>query len=120
VVLSSEEVAGLLNAALGLKHKAALNVAWGAALRAAEVVSLKVSDESRRMVIRAEQGKGRKDRYVMLSRHRRARSHGAQDSRAGERRHQTYSVPVLEVRSCFAIGQALNWNSSNRLGTCRR
>jgi integrase/recombinase XerD len=68
VVLSPEEVARLLNAAPGLKYKAALSVAYGAGLRAAEVVSLKLADiDSRRMVIRVEQGKGRKDRNVMLS-----------------------------------------------------
>src|SRR5215813_993201 len=70
VVLSVEEVARLLDAAPGLKYKAALSVAYGAGLRAAEVVSLKVSDiDSKRMIIRVEQGKGRKDRYVMLSPH---------------------------------------------------
>jgi integrase/recombinase XerD len=70
VVLSPEEVARLLDAAPGLKYKAALSVAYGAGLRAAEVVSLKISDiDSKRMVIRVEQGKGRKDRYVMLSPH---------------------------------------------------
>src|SRR5437660_5261211 len=70
VVLSSEEVARLLNAAPGLKYKAALSVAYGAGLRAAEVVSLKTSDiDSKRMIVRVEQGKGRKDRYVMLSAH---------------------------------------------------
>ena len=68
VVLSPEEVARLLNAAPGLRYKAALSVAYGAGLRAAEVVSLKVSDiDSKRMIIRVEQGKGRKDRNVMLS-----------------------------------------------------
>ena len=70
VVLSPEEVARLLDAAPGLKYKAALSVAYGAGLRASEVVSLKISDiDSERMVIRVEQGKGRKDRYVMLSPH---------------------------------------------------
>jgi integrase/recombinase XerD len=70
VVLSPEEVARLLDAAPGLKYKAALSVAYGAGLRAAEVISLKVGDvDSKRMVIRVEQGKGRKDRYVMLSPH---------------------------------------------------
>jgi len=70
VVLSPEEVARLLHAAPGLKYEAALSVAYGAGLRAAEVVSLKVADiDSDRMVIRVEQGKGRKDRYVMLSAH---------------------------------------------------
>jgi integrase/recombinase XerD len=68
VVLSPDEVVRLLDAAPGLKYKAALSVAYGAGLRANEVVSLKVSDiDSKRMVIRVEQGKGRKDRYVMLS-----------------------------------------------------
>ena len=67
VILSPEEVARVLEAVPGLKYRAALSVAYGAGLRAA-VVSLKVSDiDSTRMVIRIEQGKGRKDRYVMLS-----------------------------------------------------
>jgi site-specific recombinase XerD len=68
VVLSPQEVTRLLDAAPGLKYRAALSVAYGAGLRASEVVSLKVSDiDSARMVIRVEQGKGRKDRYAMLS-----------------------------------------------------
>src|SRR6266571_9206879 len=55
VVLSPEEVARFLNAAPGLKYKAALSVAYGAGLRAAEVVALKVSDiDSKRMIIRVE------------------------------------------------------------------
>jgi integrase/recombinase XerD len=70
VILSPEEVARFLEAAPGLKYRAALSVAYGAGLRANEVVSLKVSDiDSTRMVVRVEQGKGRKDRYVMLSEH---------------------------------------------------
>ena len=68
VVLSPEEVARLLDAAPGLKYRAALSVAYGAGLRASEVVSLKLTNiDSSRMVIRVEQGKGRKDRYAMLS-----------------------------------------------------
>jgi integrase/recombinase XerD len=68
VILSPEEVARLLDAAPGLKAKAALSVSYGAGLRASEVVSLKVTDiDSARQVIRVEQGKGRKDRYAMLS-----------------------------------------------------
>jgi integrase/recombinase XerD len=69
-VLSREDVARLIDAAPGpgLKYKAALSVAYGAGLRAAEVVSLKVSDiDSKRMLIRVELGKGRKDRHAMLS-----------------------------------------------------
>jgi len=68
VILSLEEVARLLGAAPGLKYRAALSVAYGAGLRASEVISLKLCDiDSGRMVIRVEQGKGGKDRYVMLS-----------------------------------------------------
>ncbi|MGB7914976.1 MAG: tyrosine-type recombinase/integrase, partial [Rhodomicrobium sp.] len=67
-VLTQEEVARLLESASCAKHKAALSVAYGAGLRASEVVSLKVSDiDSARMVLRVEQGKGRKDRHAMLS-----------------------------------------------------
>ncbi len=68
VVLSREEVARLLAAVDNLKHQTALSVAYGAGLRASEVVSLKVSDiDSQRMTLRVEQGKGSKDRYAMLS-----------------------------------------------------
>jgi site-specific recombinase XerD len=68
VVLSREEVARLLEAVDNLKHQTALAVAYGAGLRASEVVSLKISDiDSQRMTLRIEQGKGSKDRYAMLS-----------------------------------------------------
>jgi site-specific recombinase XerD len=68
VVLSPEEVSRFLEAAPSLKYKAAFSVAYGAGLRASEVTSLKPTDiDSKRMVIRVEQGKGRKDRYVMLA-----------------------------------------------------
>jgi integrase len=68
VILSREEVARLIAAARNPKHRAALSVAYGAGLRASEVISLKVGDiDSERMTLRVEQGKGRKDRYAMLS-----------------------------------------------------
>ena len=67
VVLSREEVARLIAAASNLKHQTALSVAYGAGLRASEVIALKVGDiDSQRMTLRIEQGKGRKDRYAML------------------------------------------------------
>ncbi|CTQ58474.1 tyrosine-type recombinase/integrase [Roseibium album] len=67
-VLSVEEAARLLEAAPGIKYKAALGVAYGAGLRVSEVAHLKVDDiDSTRMLIRVEQGKGRKDRNAMLS-----------------------------------------------------
>ena len=68
VILSLEEVARLLEAAPGPKYKAALSAAYGAGLRVSEVVSLKVSDvDSKRMLLRIEQGKGRRDRFAKLS-----------------------------------------------------
>ena len=68
VVLSVEEVTLLLQSAPGAKYKAALGTAYGAGLRVSEVVALKVGDiDSERMLLRVEQGKGRKDRHAMLS-----------------------------------------------------
>lgn len=68
IVLSPEEVVRLLEAAPGVKYKAAFSVAYGAGLRVSEVVALKVSDiDSERMMLRVEQGKGSKDRHAMLS-----------------------------------------------------
>ena len=67
-VLSVEEAARLLEAAPGIKYKAALGVAYGAGLRVTEVAHLKVDDiDSARMLIRVEQGKGGRDRNAMLS-----------------------------------------------------
>src|SRR5689334_16154141 len=68
VVLTVEEVGRLLNATRSLKQRALLTTAYAAGLRVSEVVGLEVSDiDSTQMLIRVRQGKGRKDRYVMLS-----------------------------------------------------
>jgi integrase/recombinase XerD len=70
VVLSAAEVTRILEAAPGpgLRYRAAFSVAYGGGLRASEVTHLKVGDiDSGRMLIRIDQGKGRKDRHVMLS-----------------------------------------------------
>ncbi|WP_049791364.1 site-specific integrase [Alicycliphilus denitrificans] len=68
VVLSPQEVSRLIAAARNVKHQAALSVAYGAGLRASEVIGLRVTDvDGERMTLRVEQGKGRKDRYAMLS-----------------------------------------------------
>ena len=62
------DIARLIAACNNLKHQTALSLAYATGLRASEVVSLKVSDvDSGRMTLRVEQGKGRKDRYAMLS-----------------------------------------------------
>ena len=67
-VLSVEEVGRLLERAPGPKYRAALGTAYGAGLRVSEVATLKIGDiDNTRMLIRAEQGKGRKDRNAMLS-----------------------------------------------------
>jgi site-specific recombinase XerD len=70
VVLSVEDVASILASAPGpgLKYRAALSVGYGAVLRASEICMLKVGDiDSDRMLIHVDQGKGLKDRKVMLS-----------------------------------------------------
>src|ERR1700719_1510491 len=67
-VLSVEEITLVLPAAPGPTYKAAFATAYGAGLRVSEVVTLKVGDiDSERMLLRVEQGKGRKDRDAMLS-----------------------------------------------------
>jgi integrase/recombinase XerD len=68
VVLTQEEVVRLLEAAPGVKYKAALAAAYGAGLRVSEVANLKITDiDSKRMLLRVEQGKRMKDRYTILS-----------------------------------------------------
>ena len=68
VVLSHEELLLFFDHIPGLKNRAALMTCYGAGLRISEAVALKVSDiDSKRMLIRVEQGKGGKDRYAMLS-----------------------------------------------------
>jgi integrase/recombinase XerD len=68
VVLSQAEVIRLFEAIRGLKLRAMLMTAYAAGLRLSEVTHLQVSDiDSERMVIRVRQGKGQKDRYVMLA-----------------------------------------------------
>jgi integrase/recombinase XerD len=67
-VLSGEEVVRFLEAVSSLKSRVALTTAYAAGLRVSEVAALKVADiESDRMVMRIENGKGGKQRYVMLS-----------------------------------------------------
>jgi len=68
VVLGTDEVVRFLEAVPSLKCRAALTTAYAAGLRASEVTRLEIANvDSSRMVIRVEQGKGGRDRYVMLS-----------------------------------------------------
>jgi integrase/recombinase XerD len=68
IVLSPEEVLQFLGCVESFKHRTILTTCYAAGLRISEAIRLKVADiDSQRMVIRVEQGKGQKDRYVMLS-----------------------------------------------------
>jgi integrase/recombinase XerD len=68
VVLSPAEIHELFQHVFSIRYRAALMTAYGAGMRVSEVVSLKVGDiDSNRMLIRVRQGKGKKDRYAMLS-----------------------------------------------------
>jgi site-specific recombinase XerD len=67
-VLSRDQIMQLLRAEPNLKMRTAFTTIYAAGLRVSEVVALTVRDiDSARMVIRIQQAKGRKDRYVMLS-----------------------------------------------------
>lgn len=68
VILSPEEIERFFAALHSLKHRAILMTAYGAGLRVSEVVALRIADiDSQRMVLNVRQGKGRKDRCVMLA-----------------------------------------------------
>jgi site-specific recombinase XerD len=67
-ILSAEEIVRLFDATINLKHRVILMTIYGGGLRVSEAVALKLTDiHSDRMLIRIEQGKGRKDRYTLLS-----------------------------------------------------
>lgn len=68
VVMNDEEIRKVLDAAASLRDRALLEAAYSTGMRVGEVTRLRITDlDSRRMLIRVDQGKGRKDRYVMLS-----------------------------------------------------
>jgi len=68
VILSPEEVAHFLESIPSFKHRTILTTAYAAGLRISEATRLKITDiDSQRMMLRVEQGKNQKDRYVMLS-----------------------------------------------------
>jgi integrase/recombinase XerD len=68
VILSADELVRFFSTVPNLKHRTALMTAYAAGLRVSEVVRLKLADiDSGRMLIRIDQGKGGRDRYIMLS-----------------------------------------------------
>jgi site-specific recombinase XerD len=68
VVLSEQEIGDLLRITENIKHKTILMLCYSAGLRLSELIQVRISDiDSKRMQIRVEQGKGKKDRYTLLS-----------------------------------------------------
>jgi site-specific recombinase XerD len=68
IVLSGSEVEAVLGAIESFRHRTILSAAYGAGLRVSEACRLSCADvDNKRMVLRVHQGKGKKDRYVMLS-----------------------------------------------------
>jgi len=68
VILSQEELLAFFDHIPSLKYRAAMMICYGAGLRVSEAIALKITDiDSKRMLLRVEQGKGCKDRYAMLS-----------------------------------------------------
>lgn len=67
-VLSQEEVRRIIAAPRNIKHRALLGMTYGSGLRVSEAVRVRIADVDRgRLMLRVEQGKGRKDRYTVLS-----------------------------------------------------
>jgi site-specific recombinase XerD len=68
IILSPKEVMHFLGSVPRLKGRTVLTVCYAAGLRISEAIALKPTDiDSKRMTLRVDQGKGQKDRYVMLS-----------------------------------------------------
>lgn len=67
-VLSTKEISKILISIDNLKHKAIIMTIYSSGFRIGEAINLKIKDiDSERMQIRIEQGKGKKDRYTILS-----------------------------------------------------
>ena len=99
VILSREEVARFFESIASRKHRTILMTAYAAGLRVSEVTRLKITDiDSQRMMIRVEQGKNRKDRYVMLSPQllEMARRHAERQVRSYMQGHGEMDMSVTE------------------------
>jgi site-specific recombinase XerD len=68
VILSGAEVKLLFECTKNLKHRVILKLAYSAGLRRSEIINLKIADfDTKKMIIRVNQGKGKKDRYTLLA-----------------------------------------------------
>ena len=67
-VISKQDVMAIINNTNNIKHKCIVQALYSAGLRRSELLNLKVGDiDSKRMLIRVTQSKGKKDRYTILS-----------------------------------------------------
>src|SRR3989304_2538015 len=115
-ILSPQEVAAVFRATPNLKHRALLMTMYAGGLRVSEVTHLRVTDvDGQRMVIRIEQGKGRKDRYIMLSPHLRR----ALQECWRVRRPTTLLFPNPTARAPWSGGSSPS-RSTGRNSTCAR
>lgn len=117
-VLSQNEVERLLKSCLNLKHRTLLLCVYSAGLRVSEVVSLEpVHIERDRMMIRVDQGKGRKDRYTILS----PRFLSELESYCREYRPEKYLFFGLDRSKPMAVGtaQQIYYQAKKRAGITR-
>jgi len=107
VVLTQEEIWRIIDAPDNLKHRLILMTTYSAGLRASEVIALKPKNiESRRMLILIEDGKGKKDRYTLLS-----------EKLLGELRHyyRTFKPKNYLFPSAFKSRETLSYESVRRI-----
>jgi integrase/recombinase XerD len=117
-VLSRREVARLIAAPRNLKHRALLAMTYGSGLRVSEVVRVRIADVDRgRMMLRVEQGKGRKDRYTVLS----ARGLGLLESLWRRDRPAEFFFTGQDGRRpiCDGTAQAVYYEALKRSGVRR-
>lgn len=120
-VLSIEEVSEVTAAAPGpgLQYRAALSISYGAGSRASEVCSLKVSDiDSDRMLIHVDEGKGGKDRKVMLSPDLRNRLHNQNPQIAPSNLRGSYPNEISEWSILDSCTQPNSSPDASAWGSC--
>jgi site-specific recombinase XerD len=119
VVLNRGEMGRLLKAADSLRDRALLETAYATGMRLGEVTRLRISDiDSQRMVIRVDQGKGRKDRYVMLA-------ESLLDTlraywRQAKPRLYLFPGHQAELPLCVSAAQKAFWKAKQRAGITKR
>ena len=104
IILSPEEVVQFLDCVRARKHRAILTTCYAAGLRISEAVALTPPTvDSKRMVIRVEKGKGRRDRYVMLSEWQACHSESNEKERIMRRRWPGPAFVGAQLKSTFSL-----------------